>query len=317
MYISQQWVQSFRASRWASTAETAEAVRNGSTPISFSRVSVLGASFVCSVERTRWPVSAASIAILAVSPSRTSPTMTTSGSERRIERSAVAKVSPARTLICIWFTPASRYSTGSSTVITLISGRSIWVSAAYSVVDLPEPVGPVTRIAPVGRAISELNVARISSDMPEHLERRRLLRLVEQAHDDRLAGDGRQRREADVEQAARGRRAQGDPAVLGPAPLGDVQLREHLEARGHPGHVLLGNPLHLVQDAVDPEPDEQAVLLGLEVDVARSVLGRLEHDRVDDPDDRPVRDAVLLLEVGDGIVRNVLLVVERLDRPRR
>ena len=50
-------------------------------------------------------MSAASIAIFAVSPSRTSPTMTTSGSERRIERSALANVSPARTLICIWFTP--------------------------------------------------------------------------------------------------------------------------------------------------------------------------------------------------------------------
>jgi hypothetical protein len=70
-------------------------------------------------------VRAASIANFAVSPSRTSPTMTTSGSERRIERSAVANVSPARTLICIWFTPTSRYSTGSSTVITLISGRAI------------------------------------------------------------------------------------------------------------------------------------------------------------------------------------------------
>ena len=70
-------------------------------------------------------MSAASIAIFAVSPSRTSPTMTTSGSERRIERSALANVSPARRLICIWLTPASRYSTGSSTVMMLISGRLI------------------------------------------------------------------------------------------------------------------------------------------------------------------------------------------------
>ena len=64
-----------------------------------------GASFVCSVERTRWPVSAASIEIFAVSPSRISPTITTSGSERRIERSAVANVSPARWLICTWLMP--------------------------------------------------------------------------------------------------------------------------------------------------------------------------------------------------------------------
>ena len=53
VYISQQCVQSLRASRCASTAETAAPVRNGSTPISFSRVSAPGASFVCSVESTR------------------------------------------------------------------------------------------------------------------------------------------------------------------------------------------------------------------------------------------------------------------------
>jgi hypothetical protein len=93
-------------------------------------VSTLGASFVCSVESTKWPVSAASIEIFAVSPSRISPTITTSGSERRMERSAVANVSPARTLICTWLIPARRYSTGSSTVITLISGRLIWLRPA-------------------------------------------------------------------------------------------------------------------------------------------------------------------------------------------
>ena len=84
---------------------TAEPVRNGSTPISFSRVSAPGASFVCSVERTKWPVSADSIAIFAVSPSRISPTMITSGSERRIERSAAANVMSAFTLICTWLIP--------------------------------------------------------------------------------------------------------------------------------------------------------------------------------------------------------------------
>ena len=36
-------------------------------PISVSRVIADGASLVCSVERTRWPVSADSIAIFAVS----------------------------------------------------------------------------------------------------------------------------------------------------------------------------------------------------------------------------------------------------------
>ena len=130
MYGSAQCGHSFLARRCARTAETAAPVRNGSTPISFSRVIAAGASFVCSVESTKWPVSAASIEMRAVSPSRISPTMITSGSERTIERSAVAKVSPARGLICTWLTPPSRYSTGSSTVMMLISGRLIAFSAA-------------------------------------------------------------------------------------------------------------------------------------------------------------------------------------------
>ena len=129
-YGSAQWGQSRRASRWASTAETAAPVMNGSTPISFRRVSADGASFVCSVESTMCPVSAASIEMRAVSPSRISPTMTTSGSERRIDRSAVANVSPARGLICTWLISPSRYSTGSSTVMMLISGRLMPASDA-------------------------------------------------------------------------------------------------------------------------------------------------------------------------------------------
>ena len=108
----------------------AEPTRNGSTPISVSREIAEGASLVCSVDSTRCPVSAASIAIWAVSWSRISPISTTSGSERRIERSAAAKVSPALALTWTWLMPGSRYSTGSSTVITLISSRAIALSVA-------------------------------------------------------------------------------------------------------------------------------------------------------------------------------------------
>ena len=44
--------------------------------------------------------------------------------------------------------PASRYSTGSSTVMMFLSIWLRMLSVAYSVVDLPDPVGPVTRMAP-------------------------------------------------------------------------------------------------------------------------------------------------------------------------
>jgi len=54
-----------------------------------------GASFVCSDESTRCPVSADSTAIRAVSRSRISPTRMMSGELRKMERSAVENVSPA------------------------------------------------------------------------------------------------------------------------------------------------------------------------------------------------------------------------------
>ena len=92
----------------------------GSMPMSISRVTVDGASSVCSVESTRWPVCAACIAIFAVSWSRISPTRMTSGSWRRIERSALANVSFAFSLTCVWLTPGIWYSIGSSIVMMFV-----------------------------------------------------------------------------------------------------------------------------------------------------------------------------------------------------
>ena len=96
-------------------------------PISLRRAIAPGASLVCSVVSIMWPVSAASIAIRAVSASRISPTMTMSGSARRIERRPVAKSSPALRLTLIWLMPPIRYSTGSSIVMIFFS---IWFSSA-------------------------------------------------------------------------------------------------------------------------------------------------------------------------------------------
>ena len=70
---------------------------------------------------------------------------------------------------------------------------------------------------------------------------------------------------------------QRDPAVLRLAPLGDVELREHLEAGRHAGGEPLRDALGDVEDAVDPVADDELVLLRLDVDVARPVLGRLRR----------------------------------------
>ena len=121
---------------------------------SMTRSMVCAALCVCSVAKTRWPVSAAVSATEMVSRSRSSPIRMTSGSCRSTCLSAFAK-------LCVslptsrWLTSAflcwCMNSIGSSTV-TMWSARvrlTRSISAAR-VVDLPEPVGPVTSTRPRG-----------------------------------------------------------------------------------------------------------------------------------------------------------------------
>ena len=111
------------------------------------------APFVCNVAMTRIPISAAVSARWMVSWSRISPTRITSGSSRNADIRAREKEG-----VCV---PTSRwlkrhcfalymYSTGSSIVMTWPRRSELIKSImAASVVDLPEPVGPVTRIRPL------------------------------------------------------------------------------------------------------------------------------------------------------------------------
>ena len=138
--------------------------------MSVSRPTDSHAPFVCSVLNTRCPVRAACTATFAVSASRISPTISTSGSCRSRLRSTAGNVSPIFSLTWNWFTRSSWYSTGSSTVQTFRSTPRSTSSAAYSVVLLPDPVGPVTSTIPFGRASSAWNGARTFSLNPS-LER--------------------------------------------------------------------------------------------------------------------------------------------------
>ena len=121
--------QRVRTSRWAITPSTVDATRNGSTPMSISRVKALGASLVCRVLKTRCPVRDAWMAASAVSMSRISPIRITSGSCRRIDRSVLPNVSPILACVWIWQMPGCWYSTGSSTVMILVVSSLISLSA--------------------------------------------------------------------------------------------------------------------------------------------------------------------------------------------
>ena len=123
---------------------------------------VLAALEVCSVPNTRWPVSAAVIARRMVSRSRISPTRMASGSSRSAERSALANDSvcgPTSRWLIRHFFDSCTNSIGSSTVRMWPYSFSFrWFTIAASVVDLPEPVGPVTSTMPRGLSASSAKI---------------------------------------------------------------------------------------------------------------------------------------------------------------
>ena len=80
MCICRHDLQTRRIRRCAQTQTSEAEIINGSTPISVSRETVVGASLVCKVLNNMCPVKAASTAMPAVSLSRISPTKMTSGS---------------------------------------------------------------------------------------------------------------------------------------------------------------------------------------------------------------------------------------------
>ena len=175
--------------------------------------------------------------------------MITSGSWRRIARSALAKVRSILALTCVWPMPASSYSTGSSTVRMLVPAVSTRPSEAYSVVVLPEPVGPVTRMMPCGCWISWSKLRQHVAAHAQAFERELRLGLVEQAQHRALAVRRRQRRDAHVDRAAAD--AQRDAAVLRQALLGDVELGHDLQARDQRRVQRAVRLHHLAQRAVD------------------------------------------------------------------
>ena len=63
-------------------------------------------------------------------------------------RSALANVRFAFVFTCTWLMPGMVYSTGSSTVTMLTVGLLISLRKEYSVVDFPQPVGPVRSTIP-------------------------------------------------------------------------------------------------------------------------------------------------------------------------
>ena len=65
-----------------------------------------------------------------------------------------------------WLMPFSSYSTGSSTVMIRLSVELMVFKNAYSEVDLPEPVGPVTSMMPCGLLMISLMDVSMRGTIP-------------------------------------------------------------------------------------------------------------------------------------------------------
>ncbi len=110
--------------------------------------------------------------------------------------------------------------------------------------------------------------------------------LSSKTHDDAFAVNHRDDRDADVDLAALD--AHLDAAVLRQALLGDVEPRHDLDAaddRRLEAIDLRRQHLRL-QHAVDAVADAERFFLGLDVNVAGALVGRLDQDLVDQLDDR-------------------------------
>ena len=141
-------------------------------------------------------------------------------------------------------------------------------------VDLPLPVGPVTRKMPCGRLVKCSMRAQhvvVEAQAAQIVEIAR--RAVEQAHDDAFAVERGQRGNAQIDFAAQ--RLDLDAAVLRQAALGDVQLGHQLQARDDGGLQLARRRLLIEQHAVHAEADAEFLFERLDVNVAGALLDGL------------------------------------------
>ena len=110
------------------------------------------------------------------------------------------------------------------------------------------------------------------------------LRAVEQSQHDTLAERGRDRRDAQIDIAARD--AQADSAVLRQALLGDIEARHDLDARRDRRLKALGRRQHVVHHAVHAEAHHHFFFENFDVNIRRAILDRLRQHAVDELDDR-------------------------------
>ena len=168
---------------------------------------------------------------------------------------------------------------------------------------------------PLGSASAPLQHGVDRRAHAEHVEVDPGILLVEDAQHDAFAGAARQRRDAHVEQLAAQR--QPDAAVLRHAPLGDVEARHHLDAADDDGRDMRRHAQRLAQHAVDPHADDEAGLIGLDMDVGHALPRGIGDDAVDQADRGRVVGGVEQIVGGRKIAGEHVELVAQPQRPRR
>src|SRR5580765_501183 len=251
------------------------------------RVMVSGAPFVCSVESTRLPVSAALMAISAVSKSRISPTKMMLGSCRRKERNAAAKFKPICSFIWTWLTPCNWNSTGSSAVMMLVSGWFKREIEEYRVFVLPDPVGPVTSTMPYGFKMAFSNLTRDSASKPSLVMSRRRFSLSSSRStifSPHSTGSVLTRKSS---------------CFLRPPLFADVQLRHDLETRSDGVPQFHRRRHDGLQHAVNTETHTEFFFVRLDVNIAGAAFHRIAQNDVHQLDDRSLVGSLLQLREPD------------------
>ena len=138
----------------------------------------------------------------------------------------------------------------------------------------------------VGLVDEHVHLRPVVVAQADAIERQLHVAPVEHTHHDALAVHGGEHGDAEIDRIPVD--VHLDAAVLGQAALGDVELRQHLDARDDGHRQLLGRRREFIQHAIDAVAHPELVLERLHVDVAGLVPDRIHQVPVDQTHDRVV-----------------------------
>ena len=169
-------------------------------------------------------------------------------------------------------------------------------------VDLPLPVGPVTRKMPCGQAGEVLHAGQhvvVETQAAEVVEIAG--GAIQQAHDDAFAVERGQGGNAQIDFAADD--FDLDAAILRQAPLGDIQLGHQLEAADDGGLEFARRRFLVEEHAIHAEAHAEFLLERLDVNIAGALLDGLGDHGVDQADDGSLaRHVAQVFEIGAGLL---------------